>query len=109
MQIADKKQVTARVAARLELADDQAVELVERAEEIFRTETGRLQLPERAFWLWVDLAIAIYRENTAAGARQIASIKRGDTSIQYDNAATSTPLTGSLLNRVRLWRVARAR
>lgn len=109
MAAADKEKVVATVRQRLALDADQAAELADRAEEIFLTETGRLQVPDRAFWLWVDLALAVHKGDTGIGEQQVTSIKRGDTTIQYSSSSAAALPAGSVLSRVQQWRVARTK
>jgi hypothetical protein len=114
---ADKEKAVAAIQKRLSVELDAAIELANRAEESFLSETGRRFVPEKAFWLWIDLAAAVRAQDMEAGGAsggqasgRIASIKRGDTTIQYDHssAAATLDLPSSLINRVRVWRVGRA-
>lgn len=105
---ADKERVVTVIRQRLQIDEPQAAELADRAEEIFLSETKRLHVPDRAFWLWADLAVAVYKRDTGTGEQQITSIKRGDTAIQYSDSGNNSPV-GSVLSRVREWRVIRAR
>lgn len=58
-------------------------DLVSRAEEYFKSNTKRREVPEKAFWLWVDLALAIYKSSLNEGEAVVSSVKRGDTTISY--------------------------
>lgn len=109
MAAAEKQKVVARLQQRLQLEEAEAAELAERAEETFLSETGRAQVPGRAFWLWVDLALAVHRGNTGESSGQVTSIKRGDTTIQYAASAAATLPTGGVMDRVRAWAIAKAR
>lgn len=106
---ADKERVVTVLRQRLQLEEGQAAELADRAEEIFLSETKRLQVPDRAFWLWVDLALAVHSEDVGTGEQQVTSIKRGDTTIQYSESGSAAQPAGTVLNRVKQWKVARAK
>lgn len=106
---ADKEKVVGFLQERLYLTEMDAIGLAERAEELFMSETGRAQIPERAFWLWVDLALVIHKEYTGEIKQPVTSIKTGDTTIQYSDSAAALRPTGSIMNRVRSWRVVKAR
>ncbi len=106
---ADKERVVTVLRQRLLVDEAQAVELADRAEEIFLSETNRKQVPDRAFWLWVDLSLAVHKGEATAADQQVTSIKRGDTTIQYSSSSAAAQPAGSVLNRVRQWKVARAK
>lgn len=109
MAIADKEKAVGFLRERLDLTETEATVLAERAEELFLSETGRTQVPARALWLWVDLALIIHAENTGEIKQPVTSIKRGDTTIQYSDSAASTQPTGNIMDRVHTWRVVKAR
>ena len=112
---ADKENVVTKLILQLNISSEDALELAERAEEVFLSKTLRTVVPERAFWLWVDLSKVIYSQGSAssgaADGGKVSSIKRGDTTIQYDHssAAAKLNLTPSLLDRIMSWKVARAK
>lgn len=106
---ADKDRVIMVLRFKLQLDEPAALELADRAEEIFLSETYRRNVPDKAFWTWVDLAHAIHKDNTGTGDRSVTSIKRGDTTIQYNENDNTFQPAGTILSRIRLWRVARAK
>lgn len=114
---ADKEKVVAAIVRRLEVEPEYALELAERAEEMFLAETFRQVVPEKAFWIWVDLASAISGQDTSASGRpggasgKVSSIKRGDTTIQFDHTSAEATLNliPGLRSRIQSWRVVRAR
>lgn len=103
----NKEKATVLLQERLEISEAAATELLDRAEEYFLSETGRLTIPGRAFWLWLDLAADLHQQNTGQTESHIASVKRGDTAITYQEGEHSPAL--DLLGRVARWRVAKAR
>lgn len=82
----------------------QQSELVSRAEVYFLEQTRRKRVPVTALWLWVDLALAADEERGGgAVAEKVSSIKRGDTTIQYE---TFTPVgMSALYNRINQYKV----
>lgn len=110
-----------RVQAKLPTKDPALVEeLTDRAIEHFCAVTKRMAVPDRAGWLLVDLAVALDRqgvarylteESTGADA-PVSSIKRGDTTIQYDTSAGSAVSVYSLAAldaRIRRYAIVRAK
>lgn len=110
-----------RVQAKLPDKDPALVEeLTDRAIEHFCAFTKRTAVPDRAGWLLVDLAVAFDRygvagylteESTGADA-PVSSVKRGDTTIQYDTSAGSAVSVYSLdaLDaRIRRYAIVRAK
>ena len=96
-----------KLAQRLpEESPEKIEESVLRAEEYFKARTKRLNVPETAFWLLVDLAGAICGGGLDYGAPSgaVASIKRGDTQIQYADGADSAGLA-RLEARIRVFGV----
>lgn len=80
-----KNRVIEKVSAKLpELSANDIEELVSRAEEYFTSKTKRREVPEKAFWLWVDLSLAIHKSSLNEGEAVVSSIKRGDTTISYE-------------------------
>lgn len=81
-------------------------EAVSRSEEYFRSTTRRLEVPEKAFWLWVDLSTAILTGTLTfsgnSGNQVVSSIKRGDTTVSY---AESGSTASNLLEQVKTFRV----
>ena len=91
------------------LSASDILEYVERAEEYFLTVTKRTAVPEKAFWLWVDIAVTMQKEGVTASGGNVLSVKRGDTTISYaENAASLSNIT-SMINRVNSYRVVVSR
>lgn len=89
-RFADKEQVVSKVKDKLpELSDSEVLELVDRAEEFFLSETNRISMQQRAFWLWVDLSLEINKIGTGNFQNVVTSIKRGDTNITYADGTTA--------------------
>lgn len=79
-----KTKVIEKVSIKLPETPIATVEdIVSRAEEYFKAKTKRREVPERAFWLWVDLSIAMYKSSLNEGETVVSSVKRGDTTINY--------------------------
>ncbi|MEA4825792.1 MAG: hypothetical protein VB130_04045 [Clostridium sp.] len=79
-----KTKVIEKVSTKLSEIPIATVEdIVSRAEEYFKAKTKRREVPERAFWLWVDLSIAMHKSSLNEGEAVVSSIKRGDTTINY--------------------------
>lgn len=79
-----KTKVIEKVSTKLpEVPITDVEDLVSRAEEYFKAKTKRKEVPERAFWLWVDLSVAIYKSSLNEGEAVVSSVKRGDTTINY--------------------------
>lgn len=88
MAAAQKSQVVEKVRKYLINASDAEIEeAVDRAEEHFLSLTGRRQVPDRALWLWVDTALALHASGADGVSQQVSSVKRGDTTIQYQEGA----------------------
>lgn len=84
-------------------------ELIDRAQDYFLTETKRKEVPGRAAWLIVDLAVAYYRQDVENGKAPVSSIKRGDTTISYANVIDAPRYSfKSLDKRVAGFNVVRA-
>ena len=82
-----KSWVLQRVTERLpEEESGNAGHLVDDAQAYFLERTGRKNVPVRAGLLWADIALAIRK--TKADQKEpdghIVSIKRGDTTIEYE-------------------------
>lgn len=79
-----KTKVIEKVSIKLPETPIATVEdIVSRAEEYFKAKTKRREVPERAFWLWVDLSIAMHKSSLNEDETVVSSIKRGDTTINY--------------------------
>lgn len=95
-----KSKVIEKVSTKLpDMIASDVEELVSRAEEYFKNKTKRREVPEKAFWLWVDLSLAIHKNLLSDGEAVVSSVKRGDTTINYDTNK-GTPL-GSLNSQLR--------
>ncbi|MEG1632040.1 MAG: hypothetical protein RR251_08520 [Hydrogenoanaerobacterium sp.] len=105
-----KQAVINKVKERLPQQPATAVlECVDRAEEYFLGLTKRKSVPLSAFYLWIDLALRMNKLETGSeSSGRISSIKRGDTTIQYENGGSTTD-AASLEERILSYRVARAR
>jgi hypothetical protein len=102
----------ARVKETLKDMPDEDVEkLISRAESYFYEKTRHTVIPDRAAWLIVDLSIGFYRQDIGSGGGEaaVSSIKRGDTTIQY-NPAIDLPRYSfaSLDKRLKSFNVVRA-
>lgn len=95
-----------------DLSDEDIEGLISRAEGHFYEKTKRKEIPGNAAWLIVDLAIGFYRQDIGSGGGEatVSSIKRGDTTIQY-NPAIDAPRYSfkSLDKRVASFNVVRAK
>ncbi len=100
-----------------DMQPDLAGELADRAIEYFCALSKRAVVPARAGWLLVDIAVAFAQQGTAGMATEasdapVSSIKRGDTTIQYDTAsgsAASIYSFGALDARIRRFAIVRTK
>jgi hypothetical protein len=109
MAAADREKVTAKVQSALpDISPDQVNDLVDQAEEYFLAKTGRRSVPDRAARLWSDVAVQISKAGLAANGQQaVSSIKRGDTTIEY-NSGSGSGLSG-IDARIALFKAAKIR
>lgn len=106
-----KQRVAEKLTARLpDLTAEQIDDLVGQASEFFLAVTLRREVPENAFWTLTDLAAAFYRDSqsTAEGSGTVASIKRGDTTIEYASSGSGVAVS-SMMQRIYAYKVAVAR
>jgi len=98
MSAADREKVTEKVQAALpDVSPDQINDLINQAEEYFLAKTGRRTIPDRATYLWKDIAVMVGKTGQAAttstansGPKIVKSVKRGDTTIEYDNGSSDS-------------------
>lgn len=85
-------------------SETEITEYTERAEEYFKAKTNRLNVPVRAFYLWIDLALEMQKTPSGASSQgTVASVKRGDTTITYaENQATGLNAFASQLKEYRV-------
>lgn len=91
-----------------ETPPEELEEALDRAEEYFLGKTQRLQVPARAFWLWVDLALAYWKDLKASGEAQVVSVKRGDTAVTYADESGTPKGMDALSDRLSSYRVVRS-
>ena len=90
MSAADREKVTEKVQAALpDVSPDQINDLINQAEEYFLAKTGRRTIPDRATYLWKDIAVMVGKTGQAA-TKIVKSVKRGDTTIEYDNGSSDS-------------------
>ncbi|WP_283606499.1 hypothetical protein [Faecalispora anaeroviscerum] len=109
MAAADREKVTEKVQTALpSVSPDQVNDLVDQAEEYFLAKTGRRSVPDRAARLWSDLAVQISKAGLAANGQQVvSSIKRGNTTVEYDSAGSSGGGLSGIDARIALFKVAK--
>ncbi len=112
MAAANRENVKAKVLAALpSVSPEQADDLIDQAEEYFLAKTSRRTVPDRAVHLWIDLAVEIGKNGLPSNGQQtVSSIRRGDTTVEYDSgtADTGSGLSG-LDARIALFRAAKIR
>ena len=105
--------VTEKVTEKLTGTTANPEEMVSRAEEIILEATYRKVINERGFWLWVDIALAVYAAESAGNTETsgpVSSIKRGDTTISYaENASATENLPPTLQSRLNTYKAVKAR
>lgn len=105
---ADKEKVVNQLKIDFpDLPDSRVLEYIERAEEFFLNETNRLSVPQKAFWLWVDIAKAIKEVGATNFSGIISNISRGDTSITFATGDDSSVNLPTLYQRVKSLMVVR--
>lgn len=104
----------ARAQLDMEITDEALQDWIGRAELYFFARTNRRAVPVKATLLWADITAAMIRQ---AGAQpgegaQVASIKRGDTTVQYaagaDVSSVFSP-SAALSQRIDFYRAVRAK
>ena len=107
---ADREAVIAKIEKRIK-GDSDPVELADMAEEVFLSETGRKVVPQKAFWVWVALAVAMEKGDSNSGQddRLVSSVKRGDTTINYSSEAGANDAVSGIMARVRAFRIAKTK
>nr|WP_319487246.1 hypothetical protein [uncultured Caproiciproducens sp.] len=112
MAAADREKVKAKVQAALtNVSPEKVDDFVNQAEEYFLAKTGRRVVPDRAMYLWIDLAVEISKTGLpASGQQTVSSIKRGDTTIEYDSGSgdSGSGLSG-MDARIALFKAAKIR
>jgi hypothetical protein len=121
MAAADREKVEARVITAIpDISSDEAKDYVNQAKEYFLAKTGHRSVPDRATYLWGDIAIAIGRSGqvsagSAISSQIVTSVKRGDTTIEYGgnsgssgSGSSSSGLSG-IDARIAMFKVARCR
>lgn len=108
MAVADRAKVTVIVQdALLEVPPETVGDYVSRAEEYFLANAYRANVPARATYLWADIAILISKNGfDTSGQQTVSSIKRGDTTVNYESTASG--LSG-ITSRIALYKVAKIR
>jgi len=108
MAAADRVKVAEIVQAALtEVPPETVGGCISRAEEYFLSKTNRAAIPDRATYLWADLAIEISKNGLpTSGQQTVSSIKRGDTTIEYGGSGNG--LSG-IDARIVLFKVAKIR
>lgn len=92
-----------------DFSEAQVDEYVSRAEEYFLATTKRTEVPDKAFWLWVDLSDAFYKDSTGSSSAAVTSVKRGDTTISYADTAAGLSDVAALRNKLNAYKVVVAR
>ena len=111
MAAADREKVLTIVQAALpDKTPDQVNALIDVAQEYYLAATSRNTVPQKATNLWADLAVLISKGGlTASGSQTVSSIKRGDTTIEYNAASASGGNLPGIADRLAWFKVAKIR
>ena len=68
------------------LSEQECEDYFERATAYFLEYTNRREVPDKAFWLLLDMCFTLKREQDIlfAPERKIAQIKEGDTTVEFE-------------------------
>lgn len=92
----------------LEKDESEVIQFVDRAFEYFVTYTNRCNVPDRAFFLWVDCAVYMSANSQATVNEPVVSkVDCGDTSVSYK--VDTTDVLGNLNKRLDRYKVIKGR